>query len=112
MKRLSDDIDTIIRKLLAGVNPWFVEIIINWSTIAGGKFCDRTIPLRVSSIIENRKKVNILHVQAEDAPLSCELMFCQDLIIERINVYLGFKAIDKITSIVHKSVNSDNITYN
>ena len=96
MKPISEDINKIIRKILTKQHPLLTEVIMNWPKIVGNKFSYKANPLKISTSKEKGLKINILHIQVENSGLSLEMSFQQELIIERIAVYLGFKAIHKL----------------
>ena len=102
MKPISDDIKNLIRKIFNTQHPLLAEVIINWSKIVGLKFSRNSSPIKINSSKEKGLLVNILYVEVENASLSMEMSFQQEIIIERIAVYLGFKAIHKIRLIIHK----------
>ena len=47
-----------------------------------------------------KQKINILLVEVDNSSTSVEMSFQQDVIIERMAVYMGYKAINKIRTIV------------
>lgn len=96
MKPISVDIDKIIRKIFNQQHPLLAEIIISWPKIVGSRFSRQTSPLKIITSKERGIKINILHVQAENSGLSLELSFQQEIILERISIYLGFRAINKL----------------
>lgn len=96
MKPIADDVNKIIRKIFTRQHPLLTEIIINWHKIVGLKFSHKANPLKISTSKEKGLKINILHIQVENSGLSLEMSFQQEIIIERISVYLGFKAIHKL----------------
>ena len=100
MKPIISDINKIIYKIYKTKHPILGEIIINWSKIVGIKYSNNTAPLRISTIREKKKNINILLVEVDNSSTSVEISFQQDIIIERIAVYMGYKAINKIRTIV------------
>ncbi len=96
MKLLSNDLNTIIKKIFTKQHPLLAEIIMNWGKIVGTKFSTKTTPWKISTIKQNGQLINILHVQVENSSIELELSFQQQIIIERLSVYLGFKAIHSL----------------
>lgn len=96
MKPISDEIDKVLRNVFARHNKNFAEIMINWPKITGVKFSLSTAPFKISTGTEKGRKINILHVKTSNSATSLEFTYHHDIIIERISVYFGFKAIDKI----------------
>lgn len=70
--------------------------MVNWSKIAGVKFAGSTYPLKTISYKENKQFRKLLVVNADNSSLGMELSFQQEILIERIAVYFGYKAIHKI----------------
>src|SRR4051812_45889061 len=102
MKPIIDDINRIIYKIYKKKHPLLAEIILNWQKIVGIKYGNNTFPLKISSIREKQKKINILLVEVNNSSLSMEMSFQQDVIIERMAVYLGYKGINKIRMIINE----------
>lgn len=100
MKPLSDDIHHIVKKIFSKQHPFLAEIIVNWGKIVGLKFSQKASPLKISRVKEKGAIINVLYIQVDNHPLSLEMSFHQDIIIERIAIYLGFKAIHKVRVIV------------
>jgi len=100
MKPITYDINKIIYKIYKKKHPLLAEIMLNWQKIVGLKYSNNTWPLKISSIREKQQKINILLVEVNNSSLSMEMSFQQDIIIERMAVYLGFKGINKIRMIV------------
>ena len=96
MKPISDNIDKILRYVFARHDKAFGEIMIHWHKITGAQFGCRTTPLRMSKMIEKGQKITILHVGTKDAATSLEFSYHQDIILERIAVYFGYKHVDKL----------------
>ena len=63
---------------------------------SGGNACCKTA-YNSRSIVKDQ---NILMVEVNSSSTSVEIAFQQDVIIERLAVYMGYKAIDKIRTIV------------
>lgn len=100
MKPIIDDVNKIIYKIYKTKHPLLGEIIFNWSKIVGIKYSNNTAPLKISTVKEKKQKFNILLVEVNDSSTSVEITFQQDIIIERIAIYMGYKAINKIRAVV------------
>ena len=100
MKPLITDVNKIIRKIFGRKHPILAEIIINWGKIVGIRFSDKSLPLKITSSREKGQKINILYIEIENSALSMEMSYQQDIILERIAVYLGYKGIHKIKILV------------
>lgn len=100
MKPIIDNVNKLIYKIYKAKDPLLAEIIVNWSKIVGAKYSNHSAPLKVIKIREKNQNLNILFIEIDNAPLSMEINFQQDIILERMAVYLGYKAIHKIRTII------------
>ncbi|MBN8522411.1 MAG: DUF721 domain-containing protein [Rickettsiales bacterium] len=100
MKPIIENVNKIIYKIYKNKNPVLADIIINWPKIVGVKYSQNTLPLKINTLRDKNKKINILMVEVSNAATSVEIVFQQDIIIERLAVYMGYKAINKIRTIV------------
>ncbi len=96
MKPISDELDKILRGVFARHSKIFAEIMINWPKITGIAFSSNTSPYKITTATEKKRKINILHVKVDNSVTGLEFSYHQDIILERIAVYFGYKAIDKI----------------
>ena len=67
------------------------EIIKNWKNIIGEKMLKDVTPLKIKKI----NSENILTINVNKSVMM-EIEYSRDQIVERINSYLGFNAINKI----------------
>lgn len=100
MKPLGDEVNKIIRGIFRKQNPILAELIVQWPKIVGAKFSTSSFPIKITRYTENRQKKSQLHIGCQNSALSMEMSFHQDIIIERIAVYLGYKAIHKVKIVV------------
>ncbi|MFY9589375.1 DciA family protein [Rickettsia endosymbiont of Halotydeus destructor] len=103
MKPIKDNLDLIIRRALSKQHPLLPDIMINWSKIVDSKISTRTHPLKVTTGIHKGQKINILHIQTENSSIALKISFQQEIILERIAIYLGFKAIHTLRIMVYNS---------
>lgn len=96
MKPIGTEVNKLVYHIFKKSSPALAEIIINWDKIIGVKFSSKASPVKVSSRKESGKKINVLYVRAENSSISMEMSYHKELIIERIAVYLGYKAIHNI----------------
>ena len=102
MKHIKDDVYKIIRHIFAKQHPLLPEIMFNWDKIVGFKFSAKLLPLKIISDTYRQQKINTLFIQAENNAVALEVSFYQDIILERIAIYLGFKAIHQVRVTVYK----------
>ena len=100
MKPIADDINKIIRNIISKNDPILAEIIMNWTKIVGDKYSQKSHPFKISTYLEKSIKISVLYIRADNAAVSLEMSFQQEIIIERIAVYLGFKAIHKLRLVI------------
>ena len=100
MQPITDSINKIIYKIYKKKNPLLANIIISWQKIVGAKYMNNSFPLKINTVREKGKKLNILMVEVNSSSTSVEIAFQQDIVIERLAVYMGYKAIDKTRTIV------------
>jgi hypothetical protein len=79
------------KKILKKDGFVYFEIIKNWKNIVGEKMFKDTSPLKIKKINEE----NILSINV-NKNIMIEIEYSRDQIIENINSYLGFNAINKI----------------
>lgn len=101
MKPIKDNLDLILRRVLNKQHPLLAEIVINWHKIIGSAISAKAHPLKITSSKYKGKKTNILHIQIENSAVHPEIAFQQEIILERIAIYLGFKAIHSLWIMVY-----------
>jgi hypothetical protein len=100
MKPLINEVNKLVHKVFRRQNPILAEIIVNWGKVVGIKFSQNNYPLKVTTSKEKGKKINVLHIASDNSSSSMEIAYQQELILERIAIYLGYKAIHKIRLVV------------
>jgi hypothetical protein len=103
VKPIKDNLDLIVRRVLSKQHPLLPDIMINWKKIVGSKVSTKTYPLKITTGIHKGQKINILHVQTENSSIALEISFQQEIILERIAIYLGFKAIHNLRVMIYNS---------
>ncbi|XVN41570.1 MAG: DciA family protein [Rickettsia endosymbiont of Argas persicus] len=102
MKLIKDDIYKIVRHIFAKQHPLLPEIMFNWNKIVGFNFSVKTTPLKIITYTYKKQKINSLIVQIEDDATAALFPYYEEMILERITIYLGFKAIHKMKTTVYK----------
>lgn len=100
MKPLVDDVNKIIYKIYKKNNPLLAGVMLHWAKIVGAQYGTQTMPLKITSARDKNQKINILHVISSNSSVALEIAFQQEIIIERLAVYMGYKAIQKIRTVV------------
>ena len=80
-----------VKKILKKDGFVYFEIIKNWKNIVGEKMYKDVIPFK----IKKTNNENILSINV-NKNIMIEIEYSRDQIIEKINSYLGFNAINKI----------------
>jgi|GEM_PF-1224997 len=102
MKHIKDNVYKIIRHIFAKQHPLLPEIMFNWSKIVGFNFSAKTCPLKITTYTNKKQKTNRLIVQIEDDATAAVFPYYEDIILERIAIYLGFKAIHEVRVTIYK----------
>jgi hypothetical protein len=79
------------KKILKKDGFVYFEIIKNWKNIIGEKMFKDVAPLKIKKI--NNENILLINVNKN---IMIEIEYSRDQIIEKINSYLGFNAINKI----------------
>lgn len=79
-------------KAVAGKDDLLGEIIMNWDRFVTESFAKKTRPQRLL----RRNGTNVLIVTAENTAIALEFRYQQSYISERIAMYFGYKAVDKM----------------
>lgn len=95
-KFLGDSINFILRRIIGQKSKVLAEIIINWSRIVGAELSSNVSPMRIYSAREKGEQVNVLLVQADSSAVGLKLSYQQELVIERIAIYFGHKAVHRL----------------
>jgi len=95
-KLLGDSINFVLRRIIGQKNKYLAEIIINWPRIVGAELSSNVSPMRIYSAREKGEQVNILLVQADSSAVGLKLSYQQELVIERIAIYFGHRAVHRL----------------
>jgi len=100
MKPLMIEVNKLVHKVFKRQHPILAEIIVNWGKIVGIKFSQNSSPLKITTSREKGKKINVLYITSDNSSASMEIAYQQELILERMAIYLGYKAVHKIRFLV------------
>lgn len=104
MKKIDLFVNQVLTNLYKKQGPIIPDLVINWSKIVGKELFSYTSPAKIRSQIYRGQKINILYVNVSNSSKALEVSYSENLIIERIAVFLGKKAIHRvITTIINKS---------
>ena len=79
------------KKILKKDGFVYFEIIKNWKNIVGEKIFKNVVPLKIKKI--NNENILLINVNKN---IMIEIEYSRDQIIEKINSFLGYNAINKI----------------
>ncbi|MCP5369686.1 MAG: DUF721 domain-containing protein [Rickettsiaceae bacterium] len=100
MKPIIDSVHQIIFKIYEAKNPILAELIIHWKEIIGCDLAKLSAPTKLTTNVINGIKHNILYISVDNSSISLEMSYKQDLFIERIALYFGYKAVHKIRLVI------------
>ena len=98
MNLLADHINNLVKEIYSRKSPIFAEISLNWGKIVGKDVEQVSRPFNMVTNYQTR--ITTLHVAVSSSSSMLNISFQKDIILERIAVYLGFKAIHKINLMV------------
>lgn len=71
------------------------KIITHWPQIVGEKFSSLAIPEKITFPKKDKRTEGTLHLNVTSAG-ALLLQFSQDLILEQVNIFFGYKALTKL----------------
>ena len=96
LKTIGDAASKLVKRVIRHKDPLLAELVVNWGKMVGAKFVTTTYPLKTISYKEGKVYKKLLVVNSSNSSLAMELSFQQEIILERIAVYLGYKGVHKI----------------
>ncbi|MDX1923647.1 MAG: DUF721 domain-containing protein [Rickettsiaceae bacterium] len=94
--KLSDSIAKFLKKVYKKNGEDFAEIAANWNKIVGSNISYLAIPAGLKYFKTASGKTACLTLLASSPSLVLELQFAETAILERVNQYFGYKAINSI----------------
>jgi hypothetical protein len=96
MRKISGDIASILNQIFQKKGKNFILILQNWSKLVDAKFNNKTCPLHISYHMQKNEQIATLHISASSNVVSFELSFYKELLIDKINLLCGYKALHRI----------------
>ncbi len=97
MEPLEQEVKKILRKIFSiKYGKFFAEIIVCWPKIVGLEYYDKTWPIKIISIKESRKQVNILCIGVINSSVGLQINYRSNLIVESLALYFGRRVVDRI----------------
>lgn len=97
---LSDGLSPIIKKLLGGKGLVQIELLAEWKNIIGEEMASYTI-LQKIDYKKGSRSDGVALIAVSDGAFALEVSQQKNTIIEKINVYFGYKAVADIRVIIN-----------
>ncbi len=111
---ISDSLKNVNKKFFYKFGQLDYTVHTKWSEIVGNYFMEHSEPIKITNILNSTNELGdkiydkYLHVKVSP-PAAVEFQHFQDKIIEKINSYFGYRAINGI-KIHQQYVNKENLT--
>ena len=94
-KTLAQHVGKITKPIFGGRGFSDAAIVNDWAIIAGEHLANHSMPERIT-YSEGRKNNGTLHLRIDNGGLAMELQHLEPALIEKINTYFGFSAVERI----------------
>jgi hypothetical protein len=94
---LKDSINKVLKNLMSKKGDLFAEIASNWRKISGESIYYQATPRNIKYYKTNQGSFVCLVLEYTEKANILELKFMEIQILERINSYMGYRAITKIS---------------
>ena len=95
LTRFSDSVENMIKNLLGQNSFVSYDILKNWSDIVGEDLASYSLPQKIDFKKDERHN-GTLHLLVESGAFALEIGHQTPLILEKINTYFGYRAVEKI----------------
>jgi hypothetical protein len=75
------------------------ELIARWDAIAGPQLAEHTLPIKVIPAKRGegiQAGGGVLHLKVDSGPAAMMLSYMEPQVLERVNAYFGWKAVDRL----------------
>lgn len=103
MKPFTYALDTLLKTLLNKYGPYYARIVSDWYDIVGYNLARYTFPKKIVFPDPHNKKSGTLHIEIAHSSIATELTYTQNIIMEKIAVYFGYKAVTSL-KLIHNPV--------
>ena len=94
-KTLAQQVGKISKPIFGGRGFADSAIVNDWPVIAGEHLAGHTLPERIV-YPEGRKNKGALHLRIDNGGLALELKHLEPVMVEKINAYFGFAAVERL----------------
>ena len=101
LQSLSVNIESLTKKLLGQAGFAQIEIVKNWHNIVGEDLAQNSLPERID-FKKGERSSGTLVLSVSSGAFALEISHISPIIIEKINTYFGYRAVQKI-HIIQKS---------
>jgi len=103
VKPLSDIVPKITKDIFGKKNMLFGKLLSQWTEIVGKDLAERAVPTDIKYPKKDYKNQATLHLSVRSSHAT-EISMQKDLIIERLNMFFGYKAVKDIKIIQNSSI--------
>jgi hypothetical protein len=93
LRPISSLLDNVTKPIFKKRGFYEQRLITDWPLIVGQALSAQTIPQKIVSRMVKEEKEGILYVDALSSSAAMQLQFMAPLLIEKIAVYFGYKAV-------------------
>jgi hypothetical protein len=86
-------LDKVMKPVMHKRNRYETPLLLHWPDIVGADIAQQSSPLAV----KGKSPHCTLHLAVYDSGFALELSYMENMLLEKIASYVGYKAIDKIT---------------
>ncbi len=98
----SKDIEPMLKKLLGQNGFTNIDIVKNWESIVGEELSAHTLPQKIE-FKKDKRTDGTLYLMTNSGAYALEIQHKSNIIIEKINTYFGYRAVEKIKIIQNQS---------
>ena len=91
------------KTIVADKGSIMANIMINWINIVQQPYCDITYPLKIIEY-KTTKNHKCLIIEVPDHAIAMEIQYQKNSIIDKVNLFLGYKLVDIIKVDVNESL--------
>ena len=91
--KISTLLDDVIKPVFKARGFHQHKLLTDWPLIVGGQLAQVTIPQKIASRSVKGNKEHYLHIDVSSSAAATQLQFMEPVILEKIAVYFGYKAI-------------------